>query len=283
MPSPVKPSSSIRKTRNKVVDYQNKPRNCRNIFPNTISHDITHNQKHLLAQPLSEELNVSVENVNVTENNTAVANEFNFVEPVWSTSTNFTLSTPPFTHLEGPTDETDIIIVCTPFSIFKLLITNEVIEHITFHTNLYSQQIYQEKGKIYESTTFDEVSLFIGINILMGIKKQCSYRDYWSSAPDLNDAYISSLMPVNRFSWLISHLHVNDNSVMPKKGDEHYDKLYRIRPFVDFILKNSQRLYNPNKIIAIDESMIKFKRRHSAKQYLPTKPIKRGYKVSPCR
>lgn len=87
----------------------------------------------------------------------------------------------------------------------------------------------------------------------MDIKKQCSYRDYWSSAPDLNDAYISSLMPVNRFSWLLSHLHVNDNSVMPKKGDEHYDKLYRIRPFVDFILKNSRRLYNPNKIIAIDE------------------------------
>lgn len=111
----------------------------------------------------------------------------------------------------------------------------------------------------------------------MGIKKQCSYRDYWSSALDLNDAYISSLMPVN--SWLLSHLHVNDNSAMPKKGDKHYDKLYRIRPFLDFILKNSQRLYNPNKIIAIDESMIKFKGRHSAKQYLPKKPIKRGYKV----
>jgi hypothetical protein len=117
MPSPIKPSSSIRKIRNK-------PRSHRNIFPNTISHDITSNQKHLLAQPLSEELNISVENVNVSENNTAVVDEFNFVEPVWSTSTNFTLSTPPFTHLEGPTDETDIIIECTPFSIFKLLITN---------------------------------------------------------------------------------------------------------------------------------------------------------------
>jgi len=47
LPSPVKPSSSIRKTRNKVVDYQNKLRSRRNIFPNTISHDIMPNQNHL--------------------------------------------------------------------------------------------------------------------------------------------------------------------------------------------------------------------------------------------
>jgi len=66
-PSPVKPSSSIRKTRNKFVNYQDKPRSRRNIFPTTISHDIMPNQKHQLAQPLSEELNVSIENVNVSE------------------------------------------------------------------------------------------------------------------------------------------------------------------------------------------------------------------------
>lgn len=60
LPSPVKPPSSIRKTRNKVVDYQNKPGSRRNSFLNTISRDITPNQKHLLAQPLSEELNFSV-------------------------------------------------------------------------------------------------------------------------------------------------------------------------------------------------------------------------------
>lgn len=52
---------------------------------------------------------------------------------------------------------------------------------------------------------------------------------------------------------------------MPKKGEDNYDKLFKIRPFLDFILKNSQLLCNPNKIIAIDESIIKFKGRHSAK------------------
>ncbi|CAI6356801.1 unnamed protein product [Macrosiphum euphorbiae] len=86
-------------------------------------------------------------------------------------------------------------------------------------------------------------------------------------------------MPVNRFSWLLSHLHLNDNSVIPKKGDANYDKLYKVRPFLNLVLKNSQAVYNPNRIVAIDESMIKFKGRHSSKQYMPKKPIKRGYKV----
>ncbi|CAI6357072.1 unnamed protein product [Macrosiphum euphorbiae] len=58
-------------------------------------------------------------------------------------------------------------------------------------------------------------------------------------------------MPVNRFSWLLSHLHLNDNSAV----------------------------YNPNRIVATYESMIKFKGCHSSKQYMPKKPIKRGYKV----
>lgn len=86
-----------------------------------------------------------------------------------------TLSTPPFIHIEGPTDETDILIEISPFSVFKLLFTNEVIEHITFHTNLYCKQKYQKIGKAYKPMTFDEISFVIGMNLLMGIKKQCSY------------------------------------------------------------------------------------------------------------
>jgi len=86
-------------------------------------------------------------------------------------------------------------------------------------------------------------------------------------------------MPLNGFSWLLSHLHLNDNSVIPKKSEVNFDKLYKVKPYLNFILKNSQALYNPNRIVAIDKSMIKFKGRNSSKQYMPKKPIKRGYKV----
>ena len=38
-------------------------------------------------------------------------------------------------------------------------------------------------------------------------------------------------------------------------------------------------LYNPHRENSIDEAMIPFKGRSSMKQYMPLKPIKRGFKV----
>jgi hypothetical protein len=113
----------------------------------------------------------------------------------------------------------------------------------------------------------------------MGIKRQASYRDYWSSAPDLNDAYISKLMSVNRYGWLLSNIHLNDNTLMPKRGDPNFDKLYEVRPFIDALQKNFLKCYDPDDVMSVDESMILFKGCSSLKQYMPKKPIRRGYKV----
>ncbi|XP_046666851.1 piggyBac transposable element-derived protein 4-like [Homalodisca vitripennis] len=137
----------------------------------------------------------------------------------------------------------------------------------------------KQSGKRYTPTTKTEMEVFLGINILMGIKRLPSYRDYWSSEPDLNDPFISKLMPVNRFSWLLGNLHLNDNAFLPRKGDQDYDKLYKLRPFLNAIADNFRSNFIPGQVMAVDESMIKFKGRSSLKQYLPKKPIKRGYKL----
>jgi hypothetical protein len=86
----------------------------------------------------------------------------------------------------------------TPYKICSLLIDYDVIWNITFQTNSYVDQL----GKRYTATNETEIRTFIGINLLMGIKRQASYWDYWSSAPDLRDPYISNLMSVSCFGWL---------------------------------------------------------------------------------
>ena len=43
--------------------------------------------------------------------------------------------------------------------------------------------------------------------------------------------------------------------------------------------QNFQKHFKLGINVSIDESMIKFKGKSSLKQYLPSKPIKRGYKV----
>ena len=113
----------------------------------------------------------------------------------------------------------------------------------------------------------------------MDVKRLPSYRDYWSSNSQLNDAYISSSMPVKRFSFLLRNLHLNDQIKEPKKGDANFDKLYKIRPFIEKIAETYLHCYDPTKEQSIDESMVKFKGRSTMKQYMSQKPIKRGYKV----
>ena len=115
-----------------------------------------------------------------------------------------------------------------------MLLSTENIELMVQQTNLYYQQ---NKNKNDVLVTVEEMKKFIVVNIMIGIKRILSYRDYWSSNPQLNDAHISSSMPVKKFSFLLSNLHLNDQTEEPKKGHANFNKLYKIRPFVKKFLK----------------------------------------------
>lgn len=86
-------------------------------------------------------------------------------------------------------------------------------------------------------------------------------------------------MTVNRFGWLLSYLHINDNNLQLSRGDPRFDKQYKVRPLVNELSATFAASYLPIAFLAIDESMIKFKGRSSLKQYMSKKPVKRGYKV----
>lgn len=163
-----------------------------------------------------------------------------------------------------------------PYSSFQQIFSLELIDHLVYQTNLY---IMQEAGVNNKPITLDEMKKFLGINILMGIKRLPSYRDYWCSIEEIRDFYISKIMPVNRFGYLLSHLHINDNTNMKSHSEPGYDKLFKVRPLLDNLSRTFKFCYNPTRIQSIDESMIAFKGRSSFKQYMPNKPTKRGYKV----
>ena len=52
-----------------------------------------------------------------------------------------------------------------------------------------------------------------------------------------------------------------------------------MRPVIDNILEKCLTLYKPHRENAVDKAMVKFKGRSTLKQYMPLKPIKRGFKV----
>nr|XP_027214187.1 piggyBac transposable element-derived protein 4-like [Penaeus vannamei] len=168
------------------------------------------------------------------------------------------------------TDLTEI----TP-TVFDKPVVKEMLEYIFYQTNLNAIQ----KEKPIKHTTIREFKIFLGINLLMGMKKKAFYHDYWSTDPCSRDNYIANAMNHDRYTRFLSNIHINDNYNMPNRNNPNYDRLYKIRPLIEHLNKQFQTCYNPSQMQAIDESMIKFKGRNTIKQYMPQKPTKRPYKV----
>jgi len=70
-----------------------------------------------------------------------------------------------------------------------------------------------------------------------------------------------------------------DNSAILPRDDPNFDRLWKVRPIIDRISDRFLHSYNPHMEDAVDEAMIPFKGQSSLKQYMPKKPVKRGFKV----
>ena len=86
-------------------------------------------------------------------------------------------------------------------------------------------------------------------------------------------------MTAKRFKKVTEVIHCNDNTLNPPRGQDGHDKLHKLPPLIDKLNARCTAVYKPSGTVAVDESMIAFKGRNSLKQYMPLKPIKRGYKV----
>lgn len=115
--------------------------------------------------------------------------------------------------------------------------------------------------------------------IKMSIHKLENRRDYWFTDSDLTVPSISSIMPRSLIFQLLQAVHANDNKTAVHKGDAGYDPLHKLRPLVTELSKNLKRCYASSVLHSVDESMIPFKAKKSFKQYMPLKPMKRGFKV----
>ena len=112
--------------------------------------------------------------------------------------------------------------------------------------------------------------------VLMGINELPEIRDYWSRDPCLHYSPIASRITRNHFEEISRYLHFVDNDTW---GEEGYHRLQKILPIISAINTACRGNYHPNCENSVDEAMIPFKGRSSLKQYVPLKPVKRGFKV----
>lgn len=168
----------------------------------------------------------------------------------------------------------------TPFQVFQTLLTNDIIDYIVEQTNLYAHQIIELGEKTSKSrhskwhdTTREEMKLFFGMILYMGLMRAGSLKDYWRRSIIYENAFCK-FMSRNRFELLLACIHFSDNTQINRE-----DRLGKIQPLLDKLLVNYQAAHVPEEDVVIDETLIPWRGRLIFRQYIPSKAHKYGIKL----
>ena len=190
----------------------------------------------------------------------------------WSETSTATGLPKPFTRDSGP-----FIILspdAKPTDYFQLLFPESLFTLMCNETNRYAAS----RNKVAD-TCVPELKAFLGLIIAMGIHRLPQQRDYWDGHWVLNVPQFTQVFTRSRFMHLWSNLHLVDNAQQLPRTDPSHDRLFKVRPVIRILQDTFLEHYYPRQNVSVDESMVRFKGRSSMKQYLPLKPIKRGFKV----
>ena len=104
-------------------------------------------------------------------------------------------------------------------------------------------------------------------------------NNIWSSDWVLGVPALATIFPRNQFWQLWSNLHLSDNTQASGCSDPSFDRLYKLRPLLRILADAFRAAHEPSQQISVDEAMVRYKGRSSLEQYMPKKPIKRGFKI----
>jgi len=159
----------------------------------------------------------------------------------------------------------------TPASLFEIFLDDGVVGMIVDASNKYAGQ----KGNHSFNISPEELRLFFSVLFTSGYNPLLRRRMYWEHTDDVRNNAISNAMTRNRFDDIMRFLHVADNENLPTG-----DKFGKVRPlFSSLNAKFLAAFPQQHHQLAIDESMVPYYGRHSAKQFIRGKPIRFGYKV----
>ena len=134
----------------------------------------------------------------------------------------------------------------------------------------------RSKGNTSFSTIPDEVRAFVAILLVSGYSPAPRRKMYWSHDEDVHNEAIAASMTRNRFCEMMKYLHVSDNANL--QAD---DKISKVWPLLSMLNEKFIHYFEFLKTqnLSIDESMVPYYGRHSAKQFIRGKPICFGYKM----
>ncbi|KAK3926390.1 PiggyBac transposable element-derived protein 3, partial [Frankliniella fusca] len=168
---------------------------------------------------------------------------------------------PPFTTPQEEKDSLDY---------FSYYFDEAILSLIVEQTNLY---FTQENINNNAAITIQELKIFLGIILYMGVVSLPAIEDYWNSNTYVKQ--VADVMSYRRFQKIRSHIHFVDNSDEPGT-----DPFRKVRPILNHMRAKINTLEQESTLSA-DEGMVGYKGRYAGclRQYLPNKPSSKwGFK-----
>ena len=132
----------------------------------------------------------------------------------------------------------------------------------------------QQQGHVF-AIEVEELNVFIETTAFMEYHIVPTLHDYWSQDPGLGIAVVANVMSRDRFLEERRALHF----VNYDKLHDEQDNAWKVRPIINHFNSSFIQAMLPSSHEEVDEHMIKFKGHHTMKQYMPMKPMKRGFKM----
>ncbi|KAK9751412.1 Transposase IS4 [Popillia japonica] len=198
-----------------------------------------------------------------------------------------------------------------PLEIYRLFLTDELVEFIVVETNRFAKQCIlsssrKSRLKSWTDTNKEEILHFFSVVMVMGLNQLPTINSYWSKDSIFKNEFIANTMTRDRFLLLFRCIHfcnnedplldVTDPNTMTRDRFLllfrciHFcnnedplldvtDRLYKIRKPIEMLNKNFQTVLKPGKILVIDESIIPFRGWLKFRQYIPNKSHNNGIKI----
>lgn len=166
-----------------------------------------------------------------------------------------------------------------PIDFFSLFVDESLLNLLVQETNKYAAQKSEKTNlpwariRNWKDTNIQEMKIFLGLQIWIGLVQMPKLVCYWSNNV-LYSNEVKSVMSRNRFELILSNWHFSDN-----ENADISNRLYKIKPLVDYISQKFQDCVTPSCNVCVDETLVPFRGRLAFLQYIKNKRHKFGVKL----
>ena len=191
---------------------------------------------------------------------------------------------PPFTpmkisHLIHGLGKLPIHVASTPYNVFSLFFSDEILQKLVDYTNEYAMEHSSNEDKPYArkwySTSLHELRAYIATYIYMGIHIESSVPDYWNRDTTKGPLHplIYTHISLKRWQQIDRFLRISRPT---SSQSTVFDKLEELSEHLRHAFK---QYWSLGTHLTVDESIQRFQGRSAATVNITSKPVSEGYKI----